>query len=53
MKVTEVETLRLGEFANLIWVRIHTDEGVTGLGETFSEPPRWRHMCMTGVRHGL
>ena len=35
MKVSAVETLRLGEFPNLIWVRVHTDEGVTGLGETF------------------
>ena len=23
------------EFANLIWVRLHTDEGLVGLGETF------------------
>ena len=35
MKVSAVETLRLGEFPNLLWVRVHTDEGVTGLGETF------------------
>jgi galactonate dehydratase len=35
MKITAVETLRLGEFANLCWVVIHTDEGVSGLGETF------------------
>ena len=35
MKVTRVETLRLKEFANLCWVLIHTDEGITGLGETF------------------
>jgi hypothetical protein len=35
VKVTRVETLRLGEFPNLIWVRVHTDEGVSGLGETF------------------
>ncbi len=35
MKTTAVETLRLGEFPNLIWVRVHTDEGVIGLGETF------------------
>ena len=35
MKVTAVETLRLGEFPNLLWVRVHTDEGVVGLGETF------------------
>ena len=35
MKITALETLRLGEFPNLIWVRLHTDEGLVGLGETF------------------
>ncbi len=35
VKVTGIETIRLEEFANLIWVRVHTDEGVVGLGETF------------------
>ncbi len=35
MKVVKIETLRLKEFANLCWVRVHTDEGVVGLGETF------------------
>ncbi|MDP9365119.1 MAG: mandelate racemase/muconate lactonizing enzyme family protein, partial [Chloroflexota bacterium] len=35
MKVTRLETLRLGEFPNLLWVRVHTDEGLVGLGETF------------------
>ena len=35
MKITSVETIRLGEFGNLIWVRVHTDEGLVGLGETF------------------
>ncbi|MDO8387476.1 MAG: mandelate racemase/muconate lactonizing enzyme family protein [Polaromonas sp.] len=35
MKITKVETLRLGEFPNIIWVRIYTDEGLVGLGETF------------------
>jgi L-alanine-DL-glutamate epimerase-like enolase superfamily enzyme len=35
MKITAVETLRLGEFANIIWVRLHTNEGIVGLGETF------------------
>ena len=34
MKITRLETLRLGEFPNLVWVRVHTDEGVVGLGET-------------------
>ena len=35
MKITAVETLRTEEFANVLWVRIHTDTGVIGLGETF------------------
>ncbi|WP_376090744.1 mandelate racemase/muconate lactonizing enzyme family protein [Roseomonas sp. CCTCC AB2023176] len=35
MKITAIETLRLGEFPNLCWVLIRTDEGITGLGETF------------------
>ena len=38
MKITAVETIRLQEFANLIWVRLHTDEGLVGLGETFFAP---------------
>ena len=35
MKITAVETIQLAEFPNLLWVHIHTDEGVVGLGETF------------------
>lgn len=35
MKITRVETIRLDEFSNLLWLRIHTDAGVIGLGETF------------------
>lgn len=35
MKITSVETLRTEEFANVLWVRIHTDAGIIGLGETF------------------
>lgn len=35
MKITAVETIRLGEFPNLVWIRLRTDEGLTGLGETF------------------
>jgi len=34
MKINRLETLRLGEFPNLVWLRVHTDQGVTGLGET-------------------
>src|SRR6267142_901733 len=35
MKITEVETLLMDEFPNLTFVRLHTDEGIVGLGETF------------------
>lgn len=35
MKITGVRTLWLQEFANVLWVLIETDTGLTGLGETF------------------
>ena len=35
MKIRQIETLRLGEFPNLLWVEVRTDEGLVGLGETF------------------
>lgn len=38
MKITAVETVQLAEFGNVVWVRIHTDEGLVGLGETFRNP---------------
>lgn len=36
MKITSVETVQIGAFPNLLYVRLHTDEGLVGLGETFS-----------------
>ena len=38
MKVTAIETIRVDEFPNLLWVQVHTDEGLVGLGETFYGP---------------
>jgi galactonate dehydratase len=35
MKITGIKTFRLEEFANVLWVHVETDAGVTGLGETF------------------
>ena len=35
MKITALETIRNAEFPNLLWLCIHTDEGISGLGETF------------------
>src|SRR5687767_3392840 len=34
MVIQKLETLRIGEFPNLLWLRVHTDDGVVGLGET-------------------
>ncbi|MBN1857439.1 MAG: mandelate racemase/muconate lactonizing enzyme family protein [Dehalococcoidia bacterium] len=38
MKITAIETIRLASSPNLVWVEVQTDEGVTGLGETFYGP---------------
>lgn len=35
MRITQIETIRIAEYPNLLWVRLHTDEGLVGLGETF------------------
>jgi galactonate dehydratase len=35
VKITGIETVRVEEFPNLLWLHVHTDEGLTGLGETF------------------
>jgi L-alanine-DL-glutamate epimerase-like enolase superfamily enzyme len=35
MRITVLETIQLAEFPNLCFVRLHTDEGLVGLGETF------------------
>jgi len=38
MRITSIETVRIEEHANLLWLLVHTDEGVSGLGETFFLP---------------
>ena len=35
MKITAIETIRAEDFPNILWVWVHTDEGLVGLGETF------------------
>ena len=35
MKITAFETVRADELANLMWLQVHTDEGISGLGETY------------------
>ena len=38
MKVTAIETIGLAEFPFLFWLRVHTDDGLVGTGETFWAP---------------
>ncbi len=38
MKIVKLETLRIEEFPNLLWLHVHSDEGLVGLGETFLMP---------------
>ena len=38
MKITKLETIRIAEFPQLLWLHVHTDEGIQGLGETFFNP---------------
>jgi len=38
MKITALETIRIAEFPNLLWLKAHTSEGIVGLGETFFFP---------------
>ncbi|HEV7254266.1 MAG TPA: mandelate racemase/muconate lactonizing enzyme family protein [Mesorhizobium sp.] len=35
MRITAIETIRIPEFGQLVWLYVHTDEGLVGLGETF------------------
>lgn len=38
MKITQIETIRVKEQPRIIWVHVHTDAGIIGLGETFYAP---------------
>jgi L-alanine-DL-glutamate epimerase-like enolase superfamily enzyme len=42
VKITKVETIHVGEFANILFVQIHTDEGLVGLGDTYYTPETTR-----------
>ena len=33
--ITALRTIRIGERPNLIWLEIETEDGLTGLGESF------------------
>src|SRR5262245_32366035 len=38
MRITQIETLRLKQYANLLWVHVHTEDGTIGCGETYYTP---------------
>ncbi len=38
MKITRIDTLTVAEFPTLLFVQIHTDAGIVGLGETLYGP---------------
>ena len=38
MKISSIDTIRIEEFPNLLFVEVKTDEGLLGLGETFYGP---------------
>jgi galactonate dehydratase len=38
MRITRVETVRYSPQPNILWVRLHTDTGLVGLGETYYLP---------------
>lgn len=38
MKLEAIETIRAEAHPNILWVELHTDEGLVGLGETFYGP---------------
>lgn len=38
MKIIKLETIWIDEQFNTLWLRIHTDEGLIGLGETYYVP---------------
>jgi galactonate dehydratase len=38
MRITAIETIHVGAYPNISFVEVHTDVGITGLGETFRGP---------------
>ena len=38
MRITRIETVRIGAQPRIIWVQVHTDAGIVGLGETYYAP---------------
>ena len=55
MKITRLETIKAPEHTQFMWLRIHTDEGFIGLGETRPRPESVRtliHEILSGMLIG-
>jgi galactonate dehydratase len=35
MKITRIQTIQAPEWPHILWLLVHTDEGITGLGESY------------------
>jgi galactonate dehydratase len=53
MKIVALETIRVDEHPNILWVRVHTDEGLVGLGETFFMAKTVESYCHEVAAHKL
>ncbi len=38
MKIVRIETIQVAEFPQLLWLHLHSEDGLVGLGETFFAP---------------
>jgi L-alanine-DL-glutamate epimerase-like enolase superfamily enzyme len=38
LKIARIETVHVGEYANILFVRVHTEDGRVGLGDTYYTP---------------
>lgn len=47
MKITALETVHVAEYPNILFVQVHTDAGIVGLGETYRNPE-----AVAGFIHG-
>ena len=58
MKITALETIRIAEFANLLWLKVHTTKGSSASARpSFSPRPSkpmsmkaWRRSCSAAIR---
>ena len=40
MKVTRIDTITCSSYRAMVWVQVHTDEGLIGLGDTCYHEPQ-------------